>query len=85
MYFTIISDCQALIFLYYKRTLQPKIARWYTTVYEYDFEIKHKGRAKMTHVDSLGRAAVGDANPRRIIEVNDNLQNVFTSQQRKKE
>lgn len=56
--FTVVSDCQALVYLNAKKTLQPQIARWYAVLAEYNFEIKYRAGQKMSHVDSLSRAAV---------------------------
>lgn len=66
--FTVISDCQALVYLNAKKILQPQIARWYATLSEYDFEIKHRSGERMSHVDSLSRAAVEPADPQGMTE-----------------
>lgn len=68
IHFTVISDCQALVYLNAKRTQNPQIARWYTTLSEYDFDIKHRAGEKMAHVDSLSRAPVEEATPEGMIE-----------------
>ncbi|KAL3211628.1 hypothetical protein MRX96_051994 [Rhipicephalus microplus] len=58
--FTIVTDCQALVYLNAQRTLKPQIARWYDLTQEFTFTIKHRPGARMLHVDSLSRGAVED-------------------------
>ncbi|KAL3246909.1 hypothetical protein MRX96_057352 [Rhipicephalus microplus] len=58
--FTIVTDCQALVYLNAQRTLQPQIARWYDLIQEVTFTIKHRPGARMLHVDSLSRGALED-------------------------
>lgn len=76
--FTVVSDCQALVYLNAKKTILPQIARWYTTLAEYDFEIRHRAGDKMSHVDSLSRAPVEEqAKQGMIEEVYENRINIF--------
>jgi len=56
--FTIVTDCQALIYLNSMRTKNPQVARWACSLSEYDYEIKHRKGEKMGHVDALSRAPV---------------------------
>ncbi|KAL1439361.1 hypothetical protein MTO96_010374 [Rhipicephalus appendiculatus] len=58
--FTIVTDCQALVYLNAQRTLKPQIARWYDLIQEFTFTIKHRPGSRMLHVDSLSRGAVED-------------------------
>lgn len=66
--FTLVSDCQALVYLNAKKTLIPQIARWYSTLAEYDFEINYRASEKMSHVDSLSRAPVENATKEGMVE-----------------
>ncbi|KAL3244149.1 hypothetical protein MRX96_047267 [Rhipicephalus microplus] len=58
--FTIVTDCQALVYRNAQRMLKPQIARWYDLIQEFTFTIKHRPGARMLHVDSLSRGAVED-------------------------
>ncbi|UYV60333.1 hypothetical protein LAZ67_1000859 [Cordylochernes scorpioides] len=64
--FTVVTDCQALVYMNAKKTTNPQIARWYNLIQEYDFEIRHKPGEKMAHVDGMSRAPVDD--PRNTME-----------------
>lgn len=68
MKFVVVSDCQALVYLNVKKTLNPQIARWYQTLAEYDFEIKYRAGEKMAHVDCLSRAATEEPSSTEMIE-----------------
>ncbi|UYV68366.1 hypothetical protein LAZ67_5004095, partial [Cordylochernes scorpioides] len=76
--FTVVTDCQALVYMNAKKTTNPQIARWYNLIQEYDFEIRHKPGEKMAHVDGMSRAPVDD--PRDTMEeiVEKNLEVCFT-------
>lgn len=54
--FTVVTDCQALVYLNMHKTVKPQIARWF------DFEIKYRPGSRMAHVDALGRVTVPDEN-----------------------
>ncbi|UYV80689.1 hypothetical protein LAZ67_19001400 [Cordylochernes scorpioides] len=64
--FTVVTDCQALVYMNAKKTTNPQIARWYNLIQGYDFEIRHKPGEKMAHVDGMSRAPVDD--PRDTME-----------------
>ncbi|UYV79686.1 hypothetical protein LAZ67_18000268, partial [Cordylochernes scorpioides] len=64
--FTVVTDCQALVYMNARKTTNPQIARWYNLIQEYDFEIRHKPGEKMAHVDGMSRAPVDD--PRDTME-----------------
>ncbi|UYV68266.1 hypothetical protein LAZ67_5003653 [Cordylochernes scorpioides] len=53
--FTVVTDCQALVYMNAKKTTNPQIARWYNLIQEYNFEIRHKPGEKMAHVDGMSR------------------------------
>lgn len=56
--FKIISDCQALIYLNTMKLNNAQVARWYSTLTEFEFDIEHRPGTKMAHVDALSRAPV---------------------------
>ncbi|KAK8772700.1 hypothetical protein V5799_024055 [Amblyomma americanum] len=58
--FTLVTDCQALVYLNATKTLKPQIARWFDMLQEYTFDIRHRPGSKMEHVDAMSRAAVED-------------------------
>lgn len=68
IHFTIVSDCQALVYLNTKKTIQAQVARWCYLLSEYDYEIRYRPGEKMSHVDSLSRAAVETPSKSGIIE-----------------
>ncbi|UYV69407.1 hypothetical protein LAZ67_6003487 [Cordylochernes scorpioides] len=76
--FTVVTDCQALVYMNAKKTTNPQIARWCNLIQEYDFDIRHKPGDKMAHVDGMSRAPVYD--PRDTMEeiVEKNLEVCFT-------
>ncbi|UYV76853.1 hypothetical protein LAZ67_14002205 [Cordylochernes scorpioides] len=76
--FTVVTDCQALVYMIAKKTTNPQIARWYNLIQEYDFDIRYKPGEKMAHVDGMSRAPVDD--PRDTMEeiVEKNLEVCFT-------
>lgn len=76
--FTVVSDCQALVYLNAKKTIQPQIARWYSILAEYDMEIRYRPGDKMSHVDCLSRAATEEPSSSEIIdEIYEKRLNIF--------
>lgn len=53
--FTIITDCNALVYAMNKANLNPRIARWALHLQNYRFKVEHRAGNKMTHVDALSR------------------------------
>lgn len=53
--FTFVSDCQALIYMKYKNTTNPQIARWYDLIKEFDMGAKNSPGTKMCHFDAMNR------------------------------
>jgi len=39
-----------------KRDINPRIARWALELLSYDYELEHRPRAHIRHVDALSRA-----------------------------
>jgi len=54
--FTIVTDCNALVYAVNKANLNPRIARWTLTLQNYSFKITHRPGKKMSHVDALSRS-----------------------------
>jgi hypothetical protein len=54
--FTIVTDCQALIYMNSKKSSNPQISRWSNLIQEYNFSIRHRPEVKMAHNDAISRA-----------------------------
>ncbi|CAI6358840.1 unnamed protein product [Macrosiphum euphorbiae] len=67
--FTVITDCQALVYLNVHKTTKPQIARWYEILQEFDFEIKYRPGTRMSHVDALSRVLYDGAEPDDSVDV----------------
>ncbi|KAL4084733.1 hypothetical protein QTP88_027653 [Uroleucon formosanum] len=61
--FTIVTDCQALVYLRAHRALRPQVARWHDLLQEYEYDIQHLPGTKMAHVDddALSRTPVTES------------------------
>jgi hypothetical protein len=59
--FTIVTDCEALVYINAKTAVNPQIARWFALVQEYDLEVKHRPGTRMAHVNALSQAPVESA------------------------
>ncbi|KAF7278392.1 hypothetical protein GWI33_008430 [Rhynchophorus ferrugineus] len=53
--FKIVTDWSAVRLTFSKKDLVPRIARWWLSIQDFDFEIEHKPGKQMTHVDALSR------------------------------
>lgn len=53
--FTIVTDCNSLRATFEKRDTLPRVARWWNTMQEFDFQIIYKPGTAMAHVDALSR------------------------------
>jgi len=58
IFFTIVTDCNALVYAINKASLNPRIARWTLTLQNYNFKVIHRPGDKMRHVDALSRAVL---------------------------
>ncbi|GBO16207.1 Retrovirus-related Pol polyprotein from transposon 17.6 [Araneus ventricosus] len=56
--FTVVTDCQALIYMNAKKSSNPQIARCSLLIQEFDFEIRHRPSVRMSHIDAISRAPV---------------------------
>lgn len=62
--FTVITDCNALVYAVNKANLNPRIARWTLALQNYRFKVAHRPGKRMAHVDALSRqVALVDALP----------------------
>lgn len=61
--FKIITDCNALKMTQRKKDLQPRVARWWMFMQDFEFSLEYRKGALMSHVDYLSR------NPVNIIDI----------------
>lgn len=61
--FKIITDCAAVRYTFSKKDLVARIARWWLSIQDYNFEIEHRPGLAMKHVDALSR------NPCNILQI----------------
>jgi len=54
--FTIVTDCNAIVYAVKKANLNPRIARWTLTLQSYTFDIVHRPANRMAHADALSRS-----------------------------
>lgn len=54
--FTVVTDCQSLVYLNIHKTVKPQIARWFEILQEFEFDIKFRPGTQIVHVDALSRA-----------------------------
>lgn len=54
--FTIITDCNAIVYAIKKANLNSRIARWTLALQNYTFDITHWSGIRMAHVDALSRS-----------------------------
>lgn len=58
--FTVVTDCNSLRATFEKRDMLPRVARWWGTMQEYDFNVVYKPGVTMSHVDALSRNPIAD-------------------------
>lgn len=56
--FTVVTDCNALKLTQRKKDLLPRVARWWTYLQDFDFELEYRKGVQMLHVDYLSRNPV---------------------------
>lgn len=54
----IVTDCSAVRATFLKKDMQPRIARWWLSVQDFDIQIEHRPGERMKHVDALSRNPV---------------------------
>lgn len=53
--FIIVTDCNSIKSTMTKKDLSPRVARWWTYMQDFQFEINYKKGVFVQHVDYLGR------------------------------
>lgn len=61
-HFKIITDCNALKMTQRKKDLQPRVARWWIYMQDYDFTLEYRKGVLMSHVDYLSRNPINAIN-----------------------
>lgn len=56
--FKVVTDCASVRTTMSKRDLNPRIARWWMAIQEYDMDIEYRPGVRMSHVDALSRNPV---------------------------
>jgi len=56
--FVVYTDCQALMYLNDFKSTSSQVARWHDSLQEYEYEVRYRPGARMSHVDALSRAPV---------------------------
>jgi len=54
--FTVVTDCNALVYAVHKANLNSRIARWTLALQNYNFKLIHRPCGRMRHVDALSRS-----------------------------
>lgn len=59
--FTVITDCQVLIYLNINYNTKAQITRWFDVIQDFDMKVKYyRSRTKLTHVDALNQVVMED-------------------------
>ena len=56
--FKVITDCSAIRATAVKKDIQPRVARWWIYLQDYDFEILYRPGSQGAHVDYLSRNSI---------------------------
>lgn len=56
--FKIVTDCNSLRATFLKRDMLPRVARWWSQMQEFNFDIEYRAGKSMSHVDALSRNPV---------------------------
>lgn len=69
--FTVVTDCNVLVYAVNKANLNPRIARWTLSLRNYKFKVIHRQGKRMAHVDVLSKqiAYVGSLPLERQLEI----------------
>lgn len=54
--FTVVTDCQVLIYLTENKSIKHQVARWLDELQEFNFHVKYRPGSKMAHVDQINRS-----------------------------
>lgn len=55
IHFKIVTDCAVVRSTFTKRDLLSRLARWWVSIQDFDFDIEHRSGETMKHVDALSR------------------------------
>lgn len=61
LHFTVITDCQCLVYLNAWKTKNAQKIRWMSEISEYDLDIKNCPGVQMQHADALSQAPIHDS------------------------
>jgi len=75
---TVVTDCQALVYMNGLKTSNSQITRWFDLMQEFDVEVRHRAGTAMAHVDALSRAPTENSTDT-LDEIIANRLEVFTT------
>lgn len=81
VHFTVITDCNASIYLNSCKSKSPQLVRWANLLSEYSFDIVHRSGPKLAHVDALSRSPVEESESQDVIEKRLDIFNLVTREQ----
>lgn len=67
--FTIITDCNAIKSTMHKKDISPRVARWWTYMQDFNFNVVYRKGIYVGHVDYLSRNPVENKNTRKTISL----------------
>lgn len=67
-HFTVITDCQALMYLNLNKNTKPQVARWYETLQEFTFDVRYRPGTQMGHVDVISRLSPNKSEEQQTVE-----------------
>lgn len=70
IHFKIVTDCNSLRATFSKRDMLPRVARWWTQMQEFNFDIEYRAGVAMAHVDALSRNPHSRDEPTECVAVN---------------
>lgn len=76
--FTVVTDCQALVYLNTNKSAKPQVARWFDLLQEFEMNIKYRSGEQMAHVDALSRLEGTTDSAQAVEETLDNRSLVMT-------
>lgn len=65
--FKVVTDCSAVRETFEKRDLLPRIARWWLSIQEYNFNVIHRPGSTHKHVDALSRTPLDEPNKSEVL------------------
>lgn len=81
VHFTVYTDCNSVRATAIKKSLHPRVARWWIKLQDYDFSIEYRPGHKMAHVDFLSRNPLDDESQLKVYALKTiNVNRVNTTQ-----